>query len=97
MSIEEGVRLLEEGIRRMKGEERRIPEPVVLKPLEVAVVDGKLDKALRKLKKKVAAEGVVRELKRRRRASTPSEKRRRKRADAARRRRKRARTAERSG
>lgn len=69
-------------------------DPVVLKPLEVVVVDGRLDKALRKLKKKMSAEGVLKELKRRRRATKPSDQKRRKRVDAARRRRKRERAAE---
>jgi len=69
-------------------------DPVVLKPLEVVVVDGKLDKALRKLKKKMSAEGVLKELKRRRRAMKPSDRKRRKQIDAARRRRKRERAAE---
>jgi small subunit ribosomal protein S21 len=68
-------------------------EPVVLKPLEVAVAEGKIEKALRKLKKKMAAEGVLKELKRRRRATKPSDQKRRKRMDAARRRRKRERAA----
>lgn len=69
-------------------------DPVVLRPLEVVVVDGRLDKALRKLKKKMSAEGVLKELKRRRRATKPSDQKRRKRVDAARRRRKRERAAE---
>lgn len=72
-------------------------EPVILKPMEVAVIDGKLDKALRKLKKKMATEGVLKELKRRRRATKPSDQKRRKRMDAARRRRKRARAAAKKG
>lgn len=72
-------------------------DPVILKPMEVSVIDGKLEKAIRKLKKKMAAEGVLKELKKRRRATKPSDRKRRKRVDAARRRRKRARTAERKG
>jgi small subunit ribosomal protein S21 len=68
-------------------------EPVILKPIEVVVADGKLEKALRKLKKKMATEGVLKELKRRRRATKPSDAKRRKRLDAARRRRKRERAA----
>jgi|WetSurMetagenome_2_1015567.scaffolds.fasta_scaffold11994_5 small subunit ribosomal protein S21 len=70
-------------------------EPVTLRPLEVYVSDGKIDKALRKLKRKLANEGVLKELKRRRRFMKPSAKRRRKQADAARRRRKRERTHDR--
>lgn len=72
-------------------------DPVILKPVEVTVIDGKLDKAIRKLKKKMAAEGILKELKRRRRATKPSDQRRRKRIDAARRRRKRERSAEKKG
>ena len=72
-------------------------EPVILKPLEVTVVDGKLDKALRKLKKKIAAEGILKEIKRRRRAMKPSDRKRRKQIDAARRRRKRERSAAKQG
>ena len=68
-------------------------EPVVLRPLEVVVAEGKIEKALRKLKKMMATEGVLRELKRRRRATKPSDQKRRKRMDAARRRRKRARAS----
>lgn len=70
-------------------------EPLLLKPLEVTVVEGKIEKAIRKLKKKMAAEGVLKELKRRRRAIKPSDQKRKKRVEAARRLRKRARTAER--
>lgn len=69
-------------------------DPVVLRPLEVTVVDGKIDKALRKLKRKMSAEGVLKELKRRRRAMKPSERKRKKRVESARRRRKRERAAE---
>jgi len=72
---------------------RREHDTVVLKPLEVVVVDGRLDKAIRKLKKKMSTEGVLKELKRRRRATKPSDAKRRKRIDAARRRRKRERAA----
>lgn len=63
-------------------------EPVILKPLEVVVADGKIDKAMRKLKRKMATEGLLREMKKRRSYLKPSEKRRRKIADAARRKRK---------
>lgn len=71
--------------------------PVVLAPLQVVVVDGRLDKALRKLKRKMASEGVLKELKRRRRTLKPSDVKRRKRMEAARRRRKRLRAAEKRG
>jgi small subunit ribosomal protein S21 len=64
-------------------------DPVVLRPLEVLVAHGRLDKALRKLKRKMAMEGVLKETKKRRFHEKPSKRRRRKRAEAARRRRKR--------
>jgi len=70
-------------------------EPVVLKPLEVVVIGGRLDRALKKLRRKMAQEGVLKEMKRRRRAVKPSERRRRKRADARKRARKRVRLQER--
>lgn len=69
-----------------------IPQDLVLRPLEVTVRDGRLDKAMRLLKKKMAAEGVLKEIKKRRRHMKPSEKRRKKRLEAARKRRKHARS-----
>lgn len=60
--------------------------PVVLQPLEVTVQDGRLDKALKKLKRKIATEGIIKEMKRRRRFLKPSAQKRRKQADALRRR-----------
>lgn len=72
-------------------------EPVVLRPLEVVVVDGKIDKAIRKLKRKLGTEGVMKELKRRRRALKPSAKKRKKEIDARRRRLKRERAHRNAG
>ena len=60
-------------------------------PLEVRVSDGDLEKAFRNLKKKMAFEGIFRELKRRRYYEKPSEEKKRKREEAARRRMKRIR------
>lgn len=68
-------------------------QPVRLQPLEVIVEENNLEKALKKLKRKLATEGVLKELKRRRRYAKPSEKRKKKMADAARRRRKRMKKA----
>ena len=66
-------------------------ESVQCKPLQV-VVDGKgVERAIKHLKRKLAAEGLLRELKKRRHYMKPSIKRRKKEAEAARRRRKRAR------
>ena len=51
-------------------------------PLEVEVRDNNIDQALKVLKHKMSAEGVLTELKRRRFAEKPSEKRRRKHREA---------------
>ena len=66
-------------------------EAIQCKPLEVAVSDRGIERAIKHLKRKVAAEGVLRELKMRRHYMKPSVKRRKKQAEAALRRRKRAR------
>lgn len=64
-------------------------EAVQCKPLEVAVGDKGIERAIKHLKRKMAAEGILRELKRRRHYMKPSVKRRKKESEAARRRRKR--------
>lgn len=66
-------------------------DAVVCKPLEVTVGDKGIERAIKNLKRKMAAEGVLRELKRRRHYMKPSVKRRKKASEAARRRRKRSR------
>ena len=66
-------------------------DAVTCKPVEVVVGDRGLDRAIKHLKRKMANEGILRELKRRRHYMKPSVKRRKKEAEAARRRRKRAR------
>jgi small subunit ribosomal protein S21 len=66
-------------------------EAVICKPLEVTVGDKGIERAIKNLKRKMAAEGVLRELKRRRHYMKPSVKRRKKASEAARRRRKRSR------
>lgn len=67
-------------------------EAIQCKPLQV-VVDGKgVERAIKHLKRKLAAEGLLRELKKRRHYMKPSIKKRKKIAEAARRRRKRERT-----
>lgn len=65
-------------------------DAIQCKPLEVAVGDRGIERAIKHLKRKVATEGVLRELKMRRHYMKPSIKRRKKQAEAARRRRKRA-------
>ena len=72
------------------GERLAMPsEAVQCKPLEVAVGDKGIERAIKHLKRKMAAEGILRELKRRRHYMKPSVKRRKKMSEAARRRRKR--------
>lgn len=66
-------------------------EAVQCKPLEVQVGDKGIERAIKHLKRKMAGEGILRELKRRRHFMKPSVKRRKKMSEAARRRRKRAR------
>lgn len=65
-------------------------EAVQCKPLEVVVGDKGIERAIKHLKRKLASEGILRELKSRRHYLKPSIKRRKKQAEAARRRRKRA-------
>lgn len=68
---------------------QNLGEAVVCKPVEVAVGDKGVERAIKHLKRKMAAEGILRELKRRRHYMKPSVKRRKKESEAARRRRKR--------
>lgn len=65
-------------------------EAIQCKPLEVTVGDKGIERAIKHLKRKLASEGILRELKSRRHYLKPSIKRRKKQAEAARRRRKRA-------
>ena len=69
-------------------------DPVQCKPLEVQVGDKGIERAIKHLKRRMAAEGILRELKRRRHYMKPSVKRRKKMSEAARRRRKRLRADE---
>ena len=64
-------------------------DAIVCKPLEVTVGDKGIERAIKHLKRKLASEGILRELKNRRHYLKPSVKRRKKQAEAARRRRKR--------
>ena len=68
-----------------------VSEAIQCKPLEVAVGDRGIERAIKHLKRKMASEGILRELKRRRHYMKPSVKRRKKQSEAARRRRKRQR------
>ena len=69
-------------------------ESVQCRPLEVQVGDKGIERAIKHLKRKMAAEGILRELKRRRHYMKPSIKKRKKMSEAARRRRKRLRVDE---
>ena len=75
----------------MKGVEAFMVETVQCKPIEVHVGERGLERAVKHLKRKMATEGILRELKRRRHYMKPSIKKRKKAAEAARRRRKRVR------
>ena len=66
-------------------------ETVQCKPIEVHVGERGLERAVKHLKRKMATEGILRELKRRRHYMKPSIKKRKKAAEAARRRHKRVR------
>jgi small subunit ribosomal protein S21 len=66
-------------------------EAIQCKPLEVHVGDRGIERAIKHLKRKMASEGILRELKRRRHYMKPSVKKRKKQSEAARRRRKRTR------
>jgi small subunit ribosomal protein S21 len=66
-------------------------DAIQCRPLEVAVSDRGIERAIKQMKRKLATEGILRELKVRRHYMKPSIKRRKKAAEAARRRRKRAR------
>ncbi len=64
-------------------------EAIQCRPLEVVVGDKGIERAIKHLKRKMASEGILRELKRRRHYMKPSVKKRKKQSEAARRRRKR--------
>ena len=66
-------------------------EAIQCRPLEVVVGDRGIERAIKHLKRKMASEGILRELKRRRHYMKPSIKKRKKQSEAARRRRKRQR------
>jgi small subunit ribosomal protein S21 len=68
-----------------------VSDAIQCKPLEVVVGDRGIERAIKHLKRKMASEGILRELKRRRHYMKPSVKRRKKQSEAARRRRKRQR------
>ena len=66
-----------------------VGEAIQCKPVEVQVGEKGVERAVKHLKRKMAAEGILRELKRRRHYMKPSVRRRKKEAEASRRRRKR--------
>jgi small subunit ribosomal protein S21 len=75
----------------LEGRKAFMVETVQCKPIEVHVGERGLERAVKHLKRKMATEGILRELKRRRHYMKPSVKKRKKAAEAARRRRKRVR------
>jgi len=75
----------------LEGAKAFMVETVQVKPIEVHVGERGLERAVKHLKRKMATEGILRELKRRRHYMKPSIKKRKKAAEAARRRRKRVR------
>ena len=66
---------------------------VEFRPIEVGVQDGNVNRALSMLKRKMAAEGIYKELRKRRFFEKPSEERKRRNREAERRRKKAARAA----
>jgi small subunit ribosomal protein S21 len=78
------------GFRPFRKDPSMPSEAIQCRPLEVVVSDRGIERAIKMLKRKLASEGVLRELKMRRHYMKPSVKRRKKQAEAARRRRKRA-------
>ncbi len=69
------------------------PEALEARSLEVKVDERGLERAVRKLRRLIASEGVLREMKRRRFYEKPSERRKRKEREAARRRKRRMKRA----
>lgn len=70
---------------------------VEFRPIEVAVQDGNVNRALSMLKRKMAAEGIYKELRKRRFFEKPSEERKRRNREAERRRKKAMRIARERG
>lgn len=70
---------------------KEIGEAIQCQPVEVKVGDRGVERAVKHLKRKMATEGILRELKRRRHYMKPSVKKRKKAAEASRRRMKRVR------
>jgi small subunit ribosomal protein S21 len=70
-----------------------VGDPVQCKPVEVEVGERGVERAIKQLKRMMASEGIMRELKKRRSYMKPSVKRRKKQSEAERNRRKRARKA----
>ena len=73
--------------RDRKGPPRRSGE-FELRPLEVTIDGDNVERAIRILKRKIAEEGILRELKKRRYYEKPSERKKRKGREAVRRKRK---------
>jgi small subunit ribosomal protein S21 len=70
------------------------PDPVLGRPLEVRVDERGIERAIRRLRRLTASEGILREMKRRRHYEKPSQKKKRKTREAARRRKRRIKRSE---
>jgi len=80
--------------KREDRSDQSLHDPVQGRHLEVKVDDRGLDRAIRKLRRLTASEGVLREMKRRRHHEKPSQRKKRKSREAARRRKRRIRRQE---
>jgi small subunit ribosomal protein S21 len=81
----------------VKTDDKAQYEPVQGKPLEVRVDDRGVERAIRKLRRLMASEGVLRDITRRRHSEKPSVKSKRKLREAARRRKRRERKRQQGG
>ena len=90
MSLTRPPQQYSECVLRQKDNDKKT---LILRPLEVIVEGDNVERAIKALKRKVAHEGIYKELKRRRFYEKPSVKRKRKQREAERRRRKERRRA----
>lgn len=83
----------ESAAKRIDRPHRASARSVEFRPIEVAVQDGNVNRALSMLKRKMAAEGIYKELRKRRFFEKPSEEKKRREREAERRRKKAVRVA----
>ncbi len=84
---------LDTNIKRGDRPHRASARSVEFRPIEVAVQDGNVNRALSMLKRKMASEGIYKELRKRRFFEKPSEEKKRREREADRRRKKAVRVA----